>query len=126
MNDINIKGTVKTPAISFDETEKRLIIEGRSTLENPARFYKPLISKLKDFNNTSIERLEIDFKLEYFNTTSSLVILDVLKHLQSLDTPENEVVINWYYDEEDEDLLEIGEDYSTMLNFPFNLVVNQN
>jgi len=126
MNDINIKGTVKTPAISFDEKESHLVIEGRSTLENPARFYKPLISRLKDFNNTSIERLEIDFKLEYFNTTSSLVILDILKHLQSLDSPENEVVINWYYDEEDEDLLEIGEDYSTMLNFPFNLVVNQN
>tara|TARA_B100000809_G_scaffold13391_2_gene12233 strand:+ start:3123 stop:3503 length:381 start_codon:yes stop_codon:yes gene_type:complete len=126
MNDINIKGTVKTPAISFCETEKRLVIEGRSTLENPARFYKPLISKLKDFNNGSIERLEIDFKLEYFNTTSSLVILDVLKHLQSLNAPDNEVVINWYYDEEDEDLLEIGQDYSTMLNFPFNLVVNPN
>ena len=126
MNDINIKGTVKTPAISFCETEKRLVIEGRSTLENPARFYKPLISKLKDFNNGSIERLEIDFKLEYFNTTSSLVILDVLKHLQSLNAPDNEVVINWYYDEEDEDLLEIGQDYSTMLNFPFNLMVNPN
>ena len=103
-----------------------MIIEGRSTTENPVLFYKPLISKLKDFNNGSIERLEIDFKLEYFNTTSSLVILDVLKHLQSLNAPDNEVVINWYYDEEDEDLLEIGQDYSTMLNFPFNLVVNPN
>jgi hypothetical protein len=126
MSDINIKGTVKTPAISFCEADKRLIIEGRSTLENPARFYKPLISKLKDFNNERIAKLEIDFKLEYFNTTSSLVILDVLKHLQSLDAPDSEVVINWYYDEEDEDLLEIGQDYSTMLNFPFNLVVNPN
>lgn len=93
MSDINIKGTVKTLSISFFEEENRLIMEGRSTLENPARFYKPLISKLKDFNNDSIEKLEIDFKLEYFNTTSSLVILDVLKHLQSLDSPENEVVL---------------------------------
>ena len=73
-----------------------------------------------------MEKFEIDFKLEYFNTTSSIVILDVLKHLQSMDTPENKVIINWHYDEEDEDLLEIGEDYSTMLNFPFNLVVNPN
>lgn len=126
MSDINIKGTIKTPSISFNEAEKHLVIEGRSTLENPARFYKPLISKIKDYNNLPSGKMEIDFKLEYFNTTSSLVILDVLKQLQSLDAPDNEVVINWHYDEEDEDLLEIGEDYSAMLNFPFNLVVNQN
>tara|TARA_B100000809_G_scaffold172348_1_gene169628 strand:- start:4029 stop:4409 length:381 start_codon:yes stop_codon:yes gene_type:complete len=126
MSDINIKGTFNTPSILFNKKENHLIIEGRSTLENPVIFYKPLISKIKDGIKFPDGKMEIDFKLEYFNTTSSLVILDVLKQLHSLDSPGNEVIINWYYDEEDEDLLEIGEDYSMILNFPFNLVVNQN
>ncbi len=126
MSDLNIEGTLKTPTISFSEKEKRLLIEGRSTPEDPIQFYEPLISKLKDFVKSPIGKMEIDFKLEYFNTTSSLVILDVLKHLQSVNTVNNEVVINWHYDKDDEDLLEVGEDYSTMLKFPINLIVNPN
>ncbi|MFB0926001.1 MAG: DUF1987 domain-containing protein [Vicingaceae bacterium] len=126
MSDINIKGTLNTPSILFNKTENRWIIEGRSTLENPVIFYNPLISMINDGIKFPKGKMEIDFKLEYFNTTSSLVILNVLKQLHSLDAPGNEVIINWYYDEEDEDLLEIGQDYSAMLNFPFNLVCNQN
>lgn len=124
MNDIDIKATLKTPTILFNKSENYLLIEGRSTLENPNKFYMPLIEKLKETIKPSSVKMEIDFKLEYFNTTSSLSILTVLKHLQSLHTSKNEVVINWYYDEEDEDVLEIGKDYSTILNFPFNLLSN--
>lgn len=126
MTDIYIKGTTETPMISFDEKNKYLLIEGRSISENPSEFYKPLIIKLKDYIKLPLGKMEIDFKLEYFNTTSSLVILDVLKHLQTLNTEKNEIVINWYYDKGDDDILEIGEDYSTILNHPFNLIVNSN
>ncbi|NQX97278.1 MAG: DUF1987 domain-containing protein, partial [Flavobacteriales bacterium] len=111
--------------ISFDEINNYLLIEGRSTLENPAKFYKPLISKLEKLEKSSSREMKIDFKLEYFNTTSSIAILDVLKRLQSLNK-DKEVVINWFYDEGDEDILEIGEDYSSILKFPFNLVINPN
>ncbi len=124
MSDIDIKGTLKTPTILFKKSDNYLLIEGRSTLENPNNFYKPLISKLKEAIHSSSGKVEIDFKLEYFNTTSSLSILALLRHLQSLNTKSNEVVINWHYDEEDEDILEIGKDYSTILKFPFNLVAN--
>jgi hypothetical protein len=109
----------------FDRKQSHLIIEGRSTTENPVLFYKPLISIIKDGIKFTKGKIEIDFKLEYFNTTSSLVILNLLKQLQSLDAPGNEVIINWYYDDEDEDLLEIGQDYNHMLNSPINLVKKQ-
>ena len=126
MSDINIKGTLKTPSITFDNIENHLIIKGRSTHENPTRFYKPLISILKKEKVFPKGKIEVDFKLEYFNTPSSLVLLGVLKQLQSLNSPNNEVIINWYYDEEDEDLLEAGQDYSTILDYPLNLVVIPN
>lgn len=126
MSDINIKGTLNTPTISFNEKSAHFVIEGRSTIENPAAFYKPLITRIKDYSNAPVSKIEIDFKLEYFNTTSSLVILDVLENLHSLHTPTNQVVINWHYDEVDEDLREIGEDYSEILKFPFNLVAIPN
>ena len=122
MDDIDIKSTLKTPAILFNESEKRLIIEGRSILENPAKFYSPLITKLKHYHTHPIGKLEVDFKLEFFNTTSSIVILKVLKHLFLLQASNTEIIINWYYDEHDSDLLEVGRDYSELLNFPFNFI----
>ncbi|MBL4594025.1 MAG: DUF1987 domain-containing protein [Flavobacteriales bacterium] len=126
MSDIDTEGTLQSPTISFDETNNYLLIEGRSTLENPAKFYQPLISKLENCKKLPARKMEIDFKLEYFNTTSSISILGVLKCLQSIRTDGNEVVINWFYDAEDEDILEIGEDFSTIVKFPFNLIVNSN
>lgn len=126
MNDINIKGTFVTPKIIFNKEDKHLIIEGISTIENPTNFYKPLIAKLKDQVKDLEGKLEIDFKLLYFNSKSSIAILSVLKHLHSLSSENNEVVINWHYDKHDEDILDKGEVYSDILNHPFNLVAIAN
>ena len=124
MGDINITGTLKTPTISFNEKEKHLLIEGRSIPENPIEFYEPLVNQLKDYLKIPVGKIEIDFKLEYFNTSSSIVILEVLKQLKKISDQNNDVVVNWFYDEDDFDLLEVGEDYSALMNFPFNLLKN--
>jgi len=124
MADINIIGTLKTPTISFNEKDKHLLIEGRSIPENPIEFYEPLLNQLKDYLNIPVGKMEIDFKLEYFNTSSSIVILDVLRQLKKISEQNNHIVVNWFYDADDFDLLEIGEDYSTLMNFPFNLLKN--
>jgi len=126
MRELNIKGTPDSPTVSFDEINNYLLIEGRSILEDPAKFYKPLISKLEDFEKSNSRKMEIDFKLEYFNTASSRYILDILKRLRAIDTPNNEVTINWFYDEVDEDILEIGQDFGSIIKFPINLMINPN
>ena len=62
-------------------------------------------------------------QLEYFNTSSSKCILDVFKKLENLHNKSvAEVVINWYYEEDDEDMLEAGEDYQSILKLPFKMV----
>ena len=62
-------------------------------------------------------------QLEYFNTSSSKCILDVFKKLENLHNKSvAEVIINWYYEEDDEDMLEAGEDYQSILKLPFKMV----
>ena len=121
INNIDIKETLETPAISFDVTNGNLLIEGRSIIQDSNQFYEPLITELTKCVKSPLGKMEIDFKLEYFNTTSSKSILNVLKVLGEINAVNNEVVINWHYEEGDEDVLEIGEDFSSMINFPFNL-----
>ena len=64
----------------------------------------------------------VNIQLEYFNTSSSKCILDVFKKLEAINKGGSSVVINWYYEEDDEDMLEAGEDYQAIINVPFKMV----
>ena len=64
----------------------------------------------------------VNIHLEYFNTSSSKCILDIFKKLESIKNAGNEVNINWYYEEDDEDMLEAGEDYQAIIGVPFKMV----
>ncbi len=64
----------------------------------------------------------VNIQLEYFNTSSSKCILDVFKRLETIYKARNEVIINWFYEEDDEDMLEAGEDYESIINIPFKMV----
>ncbi|MBL4625712.1 MAG: DUF1987 domain-containing protein, partial [Flavobacteriales bacterium] len=62
-------------------------------------------------------------QLEYFNTSSSKCILDVFKKLEAIHNSGNSsILINWHYEEDDEDMLEAGEDYQAIINVPFKMV----
>ncbi len=121
MSDIDIDGTSYTPTIKFSFSLGHLLIEGRSIPENSADFYEPLILSLDMYKNDPSESTTVDFKLEYFNTSSSKSLLDVLRKLQALYDEGNIVIINWYYEEDDDEILEIGEDFMSIVNVPFNI-----
>ncbi len=120
-----IKGTYETPAIAFNAVEGSLLIEGKSLPENSVEFYAPLLSALENYNNNPADFTYIDFKLEYFNTGSSKCILNILRLLQRIHTNKGNVTINWYHDEDDDEILEIGQDYSRIINVPFNFKIIQ-
>lgn len=123
MDSINIEGTPKTPTISFDAQTGQIEIKGRSIPENSIEFYKPLVDWLDKYSDVAEGSVNVIIQLEYFNTSSSKCILDVFKKLENLHNKSKaEVVINWYYEEDDEDMLEAGEDYQSILKIPFKMV----
>ena len=123
MADLKLIGTENTPTIEFDSLKGSLLIKGASIPENPLESFEPLYKVLDSYDGNPSGKTKVDFWLEYFNTSSSGCILDVLRKLQALHLKGNEVEINWHYEEEDQDILEIGQDFSAMINIPFNLKV---
>lgn len=119
MEDITISGTPKTPTVEFLQEKGTLLIKGRSIPENSIEFYKPLIDWIGAYAQSPKENTEVSIKLEYFNTSSSKCILDVFKKLESVGSS---VLIKWYYEEDDEDMLEAGEDYDAIINLPFKMI----
>ena len=122
MESLTIEGTPKTPNVKFDAELGSIEIKGRSIPENSIEFYKPLVDWLEDYSKTPASLTKVNIQLEYFNTSSSKCILDVFKKLEAIYKAKNEVIINWFYEEDDEDMLEAGEDYESIIRVPFKMI----
>jgi len=122
MEAIFIEGTPKTPTVNFNSEAGIFEIKGRSIPENSIEFYKPLVDWLDKYASSPLDKTEVNIQLEYFNTSSSKCILDVFKKLEKVTQTNKEIVINWHYEEDDEDMLEAGEDYQSILKIPFKMI----
>jgi hypothetical protein len=116
MAALHLEGTPKTPTVSFDDASGLLELKGRSIPENSIEYYKPLIAR------DPRPRTTLHVQLEYFNTSSSKCILDVFKKLEMIRVTGNEVTVLWHYEQDDEDMLEAGEDYRAIINIPFKMI----
>ena len=122
MESLFIEGTAKTPTVRFDGDQGLIEIKGRSIPENSIEFYNPLVDWLDKYGKAPKILTKVNIQLEYFNTSSSKCILDVFKKLEAIHKSNNEVSINWYYEEDDEDMLEAGEDYDSIIRIPFKMI----
>ncbi|MEJ6680954.1 MAG: DUF1987 domain-containing protein [Flavobacteriales bacterium] len=119
MESIKLKGTPKTPTVEFSSENGVLLLKGRSIPENSIEFYKPLINWTENYSASAPSKTVLNVQLEYFNTSSSKCLLDIFKKLERIDNP---VTINWYYEEDDEDMLEAGEDYDAIIDITFKMI----
>jgi hypothetical protein len=117
-----LEASAKTPSVSFDPITGKLELRGRSIPENSIEFYKPLNDWIDQYAETPKESTTIDIKLEYFNTSSSKCILDLFKKLERLNGGSSAVIVNWYFEEDDEDMEEAGEDYQAIIKLPFKMI----
>lgn len=122
MENIIREGSAKTPSVNFNSVSGVLELKGRSIPENSVEFYKPLNDWIDKYSNSPCTSTTVDIKLEYFNTSSSKCILDLFKKLESLNQKGAEVTVNWYFEEDDEDMEEAGEDYQAIIKLPFNMI----
>ena len=119
MESIKLEGTPKTPTVEFSAENGVLLLKGRSIPENSIEFYKPLINWIENYSASAPSKTVLNVQLEYFNTSSSKCLLDIFKRLERAG---DAVTINWYYEEDDEDMLEAGEDYDAIIDIPFKMI----
>ncbi len=122
MESISIPGTLKTPTIISDSESGIIEIKGRSNPENSSQFYKPLIEWVEQYSTNPLVKTTINIKLEHFNTSSSKCILDIFKKLEPIKKANLDIMVNWYYEEDDEEMMEAGETYGTMTVIPFKMI----
>lgn len=122
METIKIQGTEDTPKVILDKDNEVMEISGRSLPEDVASFYDPVLNWLDEYSESPNAKTIFNFKLVYFNTASSKLLLDILMKLEEIHEAGNDVVIRWHYPEDDEDMEEAGEEYADIVDVPFEQV----
>ena len=93
----------------------------RSLPENAFEFYQPIIKWLNDCSDNAKEETIVNFKLDYFTTSSAKQIIKIFLCLEEIGKS-SKVIINWYYKKEDVDMYAIGLKYSKLVNIKFILI----
>ena len=105
----------ETPAIELDPVKGRLEFTGRSLPEDSATFFKPVLAWIDEYASHPKPSTDVEVKLEYFNTATSMVLLKIFNKLQDV----KDVTIHWYHYPEDEDMLESGKEFEELSNLNF-------
>jgi hypothetical protein len=108
-----------SPRVFFAQDNGKLEISGKSLPENVSTFYGPVLEWLNKYAEKPHPETEITFKLTYFNTASSKILLDLLTILEKMHEEGKKVKVKWYYPEYDEDMRDAGIEYSEMVDLPF-------
>ncbi len=117
-----IKETAKTPSINFDPEQGFFEIRGKSIPENSIGFYSPVLEYVDGYCTRPAEKTVLNVKFEFFNTSSSNRIHALFKKFEKIYQDNSEVLIRWFCENGDENMLEAGEDFRTILHVPFEII----
>lgn len=109
-----------TPKVSGDSTNRTLVMEGSSFPENVRKFYNPINDWLDSIGNTK-STMNIDCKFYYLASSSIIALLKTLKYAEKL-FGNAKISIKWRYEEDDDDIRKIGEDFSYLLGIEFEFI----
>jgi hypothetical protein len=121
MDNLLIESTKKTPDVAFS-VDGRMRISGRSIPEDASKFYDDLFEWVNFYCQNPQESTTVDIELEYFNSGSSKALLHILRALAEIVKKGYKLTINWYYEEGDDDIMERGEYYESILEIKFNFI----
>lgn len=121
MNSLHLSPSRITPEVLINSDDHILLIKGRSSPENSVAFYDQVKRGINNYFENE-QHLEVHFMFEYFNTSSSKSIFEVIKLLKKHKSVGKSVQFNWVYESYDDDMMETGEDYADLLSVNMNMV----
>lgn len=122
MEALILKPTYNSPSISFDAQSGLLEISGRSIPEHANMFYDKLIHWVKEYAITKPSKTEVNIKLDYLNSSSHKYLIELLEKLEPIHSNGCQILVNWYFEEDDDEIKETGKECSELVKVPFNFI----
>lgn len=123
MENLRIEKTAQSPELHF-ESDGNLIIKGISNINHCQKFYEPAFEWLQSFKDKRPNNINFILEIYYLNTSAALILVDMLKLVNSFKELGSSLNITWRYEEDDEDILDLGEDIqmTTKSEFEFMMI----
>jgi hypothetical protein len=121
MQETRILPTKNSPEIIMNP-DGVIKIKGRSIHENVTEFFEPVSHWISEYIEDPAEVTCVDIALEYFNSASAKVFIQLFQKLTYVQLKHKKFIFNWYYEQGDEDILERGEYFASVLDVPFNFI----
>ncbi len=123
MENFTIKGSTYIPTVNFDAATGILEMSGESYHEYTIEFFQPILEWLRKYLEEPNRNITFNFKMTYFNTSSSRRFLEIFDMLEDYKKHKNgTVLVRWHYKEGDVDMLESGEEYAEDVDIPFEFI----
>ena len=125
MENLDIQGSTGEyfiPTVNFDAQSGKCLISGESYLEDSVAFYEPLLAWIERYMENVKGPILFEFKLTYFNTSSSKRIIDIFRLLKEYEKQGGKVTVNWFYEDDDTDILEEIEDFTIISKLHINII----
>lgn len=124
MQNLVIEQTKSTPYINFDANSGFLQISGESFPENVTKFYTQIIDWIQNYLNQESKEMTIEFRITYFNSSSSKVFMTIFDLLEERVIEGREISVKWMCDKQNELAIECGEEFKEDLHeLPFSVEV---
>lgn len=114
-----MKADDKNPQIAFDAEKGMLELSGICVPDRTADLFLPILEWVKNYVQNPRDATTLNLKLIYLNSTSKRYLTNLLELIKSC---QGNVTVNCYYDEEDDDMLELGETYKDNSGIPINFI----
>lgn len=122
MNPLIIEATIDSPNVNLDKDKNIFEIKGKSLPENVNIFYQPIIDWFSSYFKSPNPETVMYFKLDYLNTASSKALLSLFLVIEDAVKNGVNAKVKWYFEEDDEDMKDIGEEYADIIQIPFEII----
>lgn len=128
MRKLIIDQSPSTPKVVLDPDNRILQISGESRPPDVRELYDQIITWMDDYgmyllnSDDRKDPVVFNFDFDYFNSSSGKYILDICKILAKLHSKKVDIKVNWHFEKDDTDMLEVGKEMSKIVKFPFEYI----
>jgi hypothetical protein len=120
MDNLKIEGTQSTPSIVADFKAGIVEMRGDSYPENSFELFSPAMQWIENYLQQE-RPLTLNLHLLYLNTSSVKAMMDIFDILEDAHKAGRKVVVNWFYDEQNERVADLAEEFKEDCSFPFEI-----
>ena len=121
MESLHIKGSEESPEVMLDKASGIFRISGKSYMEDVQAFFDETLQWLETYSKSPNEHTDFEFVIEYVNTASTKIVLDILGILDKMHKQNHKIKVHWNYYEDDEDMLDLGNEMRDMFELDFEI-----